>query len=57
MFESIGRMACDDLRRSARAAGRPLTGPDLSVLDFGCGCGRALRHFDPEMVSDNWRTE
>ena len=46
-FDVIGRSICDDILDVAMINGVNLA-PDARVLDFGCGCGRVLRHFAPQ---------
>src|SRR5690349_12107770 len=42
-FLSSGRVAADTIAGALRRAGSGLEAA-ASVLDFGCGCGRVLRH-------------
>ena len=42
-FLHSGRESAESLRAALAAVGRPLASCD-AVLDFGCGCGRVLRH-------------
>jgi SAM-dependent methyltransferase len=45
-FLSSGRAGADSIAQTLSAAGAELA--ELrSILDFGCGCGRVLRHFAP----------
>lgn len=43
-FLEGGRLAAGSIRDSLARAGRPLETLD-SMLDFGCGCGRVVRHW------------
>ena len=42
-FSKSGRMSLDDLARGLAAVGRSI-GEFNDILDWGCGCGRILRH-------------
>lgn len=42
-FESSGALHLHELTATLDRIGRPLTS-DMRLLDFGCGCGRLLRH-------------
>jgi SAM-dependent methyltransferase len=45
-YTESGKLSAENICRALRAAGVGLS--DLrSVLDFGCGCGRVLRHWRP----------
>ena len=46
----MGRTCVEDLKNSLRLIGRDLYSFE-NVLDFGCGCGRALRHFHDHPLS------
>lgn len=46
-FDLGGRSICDDILDAAMTYQISL-GRDTQVLDFGCGCGRVLRHFAPQ---------
>lgn len=43
-FLEGGRLAAETVREAARRHGRPLDEAG-ALLDFGCGCGRVLRHW------------
>jgi len=43
-FLAVGRQCARDIENGLRAVGRSMA-EFHSVLDFGCGCGRTLRHF------------
>jgi len=45
-FLTGGRQAQEGLERALQEYGRPMDSFDR-VLDFGCGCGRTLRWFEP----------
>jgi len=45
-FLETGRQCLDDLRAALASVGRDL-GSFHEILDFGCGCGRTLRWFEP----------
>lgn len=46
-FEELGRMICDDLLDAMAMFEVDLV-TGSRVLDFGCGCGRVLRHLAPQ---------
>ena len=46
-FDLGGRSICDDILDTTVMYQAGLT-RDSRVLDFGCGCGRVLRHFAPQ---------
>jgi SAM-dependent methyltransferase len=41
-----GELAAESIRAAAERAGRPVEGAE-ALLDFGCGCGRVMRHWSP----------
>lgn len=43
-FLELGRRAADSIEAAVAKAGRPLDGMS-AILDFGCGSGRVLRHW------------
>jgi SAM-dependent methyltransferase len=43
-FLESGRLAADTIRAAVARAGRPIEQLE-SILDFGCGCGRVVRHW------------
>jgi SAM-dependent methyltransferase len=45
-FLRLGAQMCDSIRAAAAAAGAPVERM-RAILDFGCGCGRVARHWDP----------
>jgi SAM-dependent methyltransferase len=68
-FLELGRRAADAIEAAAATAGRPVGGM-RAILDFGCGSGRVLRHWEklagrvavhgtemnPELVAEARRT-
>ena len=42
-FLESGRLAAESIHAALRTAGAPLE-ERMAILDFGCGCGRVLRH-------------
>lgn len=49
-FDLGGRAICDDILDAATAH-QVVLNEDTRVLDFGCGCGRVLRHLAPRCAA------
>ncbi|HWG99848.1 MAG TPA: class I SAM-dependent methyltransferase [Pilimelia sp.] len=48
LFLTAGAQILRDVRRVFAGVHRSLGAPGTTTLDFGCGCGRVLRHFGPQ---------
>jgi SAM-dependent methyltransferase len=59
-FERDGRACADTVREFAGEAGQPVEQAG-AMLDFGCGCGRVLRHWHdlsgPRVVGSDYNPE
>lgn len=56
-FIAAGRSCADALRAAAIEKGFDLDDPSLTVLDFGCGCGRTSRHWGRPIHGTDIRPE
>lgn len=48
MFQFFGRRIGAEIRALFDKAQLPFGAPGQTIVDFGCGCGRVLRHLVPE---------